>query len=284
MSADLPKPTHTQEIFPHVRNGDLAAIEGLLDADPMLIHARESESEENHRTALGLAASCGNLAVCRLLVDRGAEVYTNPMSTYPPVMLAAWNKHQEVVDYFLQEIPDRADGTNGLGVAINLAGRMGWSEIVRKHIEIDPLSVHQRGWIGDTPLHWPSHNGFIEIVRMLLDHGADPKAHEINWIGGTPLHWASERNPRIVQLLIDAGAEVDARVVRPGSSHFGGTPLHWCARQRDDCAEAIEVLLRSGARADLIDAVGKTALEYAVEGGHARVAATLRGHSPDMAS
>jgi hypothetical protein len=34
-------------------------------------------------------------------------------------------------------------------------GRQGWVEIVRKHIERDPLAVHQRGWIGDTPLHWP---------------------------------------------------------------------------------------------------------------------------------
>jgi hypothetical protein len=46
------------------------------------------------------------------------------------------------------------------------------SSFVRKHIERDPLSVHQRGWIGDTPLHWPSHNNNVEIVTMLLDAGA----------------------------------------------------------------------------------------------------------------
>jgi len=45
------------------------------------------------------------------------------MSTYPPVIQAAWNKHAEVVKYFLEEIPDKAAGTNGLGVAINLAAR-----------------------------------------------------------------------------------------------------------------------------------------------------------------
>ena len=34
---------------------------------------------------------------------------------------------------FLEEIPDKAAGTNGLGVAINLAARRGWIEIVREH-------------------------------------------------------------------------------------------------------------------------------------------------------
>ncbi len=266
----------TQAIFPLIDAGDLAGIARRLDADPMLANARHADPNFNHWTALQFAASAGKLAVCKLLIERGAEVYTNPMNTYPPVIQAAWKNHQDVVDYFLSEIPDKADGTNGLGVAINLAAREGWIEIVGKHIEADPLSVHQRGWIGDTPLHWPAHNGFIEIVRLLLAHGADPTQHEINWIGGTSLHWASERHPDIIQLLIDAGADVDARVVRPGSEFLGGTPLHWCARQKDDCAEAVAALLKNGADPTLTDAFGKTALQYAEEGGHTRVAAALR--------
>lgn len=247
----------------------------ILNADPMLVHAQHANPKLHHFTTLQFAAANGQLATCRFLVERGAEVYTNPMSTYPPVIQAAWKKHQHVVDYFLNEIPEKAAGTNGLGVAINLAGREGWIDIVRKHVEADPLAVHQRGWIGDTPLHWPAHNGYIDIVRLLLDNGADPKAHEINWIGGTPLHWASEREPEIVQLLIDHGAEVNARVSRPGSHHLGGTPLHWCARQKEDNAEVVEVLLKNGADTTLIDAFGKTALEYAEQGGHSRVAAAL---------
>ena len=273
----------SQVIFTHIKQGDVEGISGLLDADPMLVHARHDDSGAEHPrlySTLQFAAEAGQVAVCRLLVECGAEVYTNPANTYPPVILANWKKHQAVVDYFLNEIPDKADGTNHLGVTINLAGREGWIDIVRKHIEVDPLSVHYRGWIGDTPLHWPAHNGYIDIVRLLLDHGADPRQHEINWIGGTPLHWASERNADICQLLIDAGVDVNARVDRPGSSHLGGTPLHWCARQKDDCAEAINVLLKNGADQSILDAFGKTALEYAEEGGHTRVAAALRAATP----
>ena len=67
-----------------------------------------------------------------------------------------------------------------------------------------------------------------------------------------------------------------ARVVRPGSHFLGGTPLHWCARQKDDCAEVVAVLLKNGADATLTDAFGKTALQYAEEGGHSRVTEALR--------
>ncbi len=268
----------TQAIFASIEAGDTEAISSLLDQDPMLVHARHADPELHHWTTLQCAAARGQLEVCRLLVERGAEVYTNPMSTYPPVIQAAWKKHQDVVDYFLKEIPDKANGTNGLGVAINLAGRQGWIEIVRKHIERDPLSVHQRGWIGDTPLHWPAHNGYSEIVRLLLEHGADPTAHEISWIGGTPLHWGSEREPEIIQLLIDAGADVNARVQKVGSHHEGGTPLHWCSRQHEDCAEAAAVLLDNGADPSLLDAFGKTALDYANEG-RPRIAALLQSRS-----
>lgn len=272
--------SHTQSIFLLIAHGDTEGIARLLDADAMLVHARQDKSNPKYPhgwSALQFAASLGQLQVCRLLVERGAEVYSNPANTYPPVIQASWNDHTAVVDYFLKEIPDKADGTNHLGVTINLAGREGWIDIVRKHIEVDPLSVHYRGWIGDTPLHWPAHNGYIDIVRLLLDHGADPRQHEINWIGGTPLHWASERHGDICQMLIDAGADVNARVVQPGSSHLGGTPLHWCARQKDDCAEAIRVLLKNGADASLKDAFDKTALQYAQEMSHPRVAEALTG-------
>jgi len=93
-------------------------------------------------------------------------------------VVGAWNKHKPVVSDFLDDIPDKAHSTNKLGVSINLAARRGWTELVQKHIAADPLAVHQRGLIGYAPLHWPAHNGFVEIVALLLDAGADIEADE----------------------------------------------------------------------------------------------------------
>jgi uncharacterized protein len=265
----------TQAIFPALESGDLDAIRRLLEEDPGLVHVRHADPDVHHWTPLQFAAAKGQLGACRLLVECGAEVYTNPMNTYPPVMQAAWNKHAEVVKYFLEEIPDKAAGTNGLGVAINLAARQRWVEIVRKHIERDPLSVHQRGWIGDSPLHWPSHNNYTEIISVLLDAGADIEADEINCYGGKPLHWASEHAPAAVRVLLDRGAAVNSRNLKADSEFYGVTPLIMNATQKNDCAEVTELLLSAGALIAAVGAKGKTALAHARERGLKRIQEVL---------
>ena len=271
-----PGRTTTQTIFGDIERDDVEAIRALLDADPMLVYARHAYAESHHWSALQFAAARGRLQVCQLLVERGAEVYTNPMNTYPPVLQAAWEHHQEIVDYFLTKIPEKADGTNRLGISIGLAAREGWTEIVRKHIAADPLSVYQRGWIGDSPLHWPAHNNHCEIIALLLDAGADIEADETNCYGGKPLHWASEHAPTAVELLLRRGAEVNSRNVKADSEFFGMTPLIMNATQRDDCAEVTTLLLAAGADVHAEDAAGKTALTHALAHGLTGIAGVLR--------
>jgi ankyrin repeat protein len=270
---------NTQAIFESIREGDVERVRQLLDERPFLIHVENTEKEAwRERKVMNCAAHNGHLDIVKLLVERGAEVYSHPFANYPPVIDAAWAGHQDVVDYFLNEIPDRAAGTNGIGVAINLAAREGWTDIVRKHIEKDPLSVHQRGWIGDTPLHWPSHNGHVEIVEMLLDAGADIEADEVTWSGGKPLHWASEHEPSTVEVLLKRGAEVNSRNVMKGSDFEGVTPLIMNATQKNDCAEVTELLIEAGADVQAKDAQGKTALQHAEERKLKRIPEVLRAH------
>ena len=78
---------------------------------------------------------------------------------------------------------------------------------------------------GMTPLHhavnsnWKGKN--FEIVKLLIDRGADAKA--IDDTHHTPLHLAS--NKETAELLIDSGADVNAKTKRTGE-----TPLYAAAR------------------------------------------------------
>ena len=169
------------------------------------------------------------------------------------------------------EIPDKAAGTNKLGVAINLAARQGWIYIVEKHIEYDPLAVHQRGWIGDTPLHWSCHNNYADIVNLLLDNGADIEADEINWIGGKPLHWASEHAPDTTRILLDRGAKVNTFNEKKDSRCYKRTPLIHNAGQGEDCSEITQMLLDAGAETHHKEVEGLTALDLAKKQGNDQI-------------
>ena len=68
--------------------------------------------------------------------------------------------------------------------------------------------ARSRGAGGATPLMAAALYGDAALVKALLAAGADPNA--ANSAGVTPLMWAAPR-VEIVQLLLDAGADVDAR-------------------------------------------------------------------------
>ena len=124
-------------------------------------------------------------------------------------------------------------------------------------------------------MHWPSHNGYLEIVKMLLDAGANVDADEVNWIGGKPLHWASERQADVVALLLARGAQVDSRNEKDGSQFHGMTALIMNATQKDDSSDVTQRLLDAGADIDAKDAGGKTALDHAILNDLSKIRKTL---------
>ena len=71
-----------------IRSGDLNKVRAAVDASPELLHTHDPDEDEwEEKTALHCAARHARLDIVRLLVERGAEVYSNPMNSYPPIFV-----------------------------------------------------------------------------------------------------------------------------------------------------------------------------------------------------
>ncbi len=98
-------------------------------------------------------------------------------------------------------------------------------------------AVSPDGWF---PLHLAAHFGHADAVRALLNKGAKVNAPSTNAMRNTALHAAAAgRSPAVAKLLLDAGADVNAR------QSGGWTPLHSAAQNGD--VEFARVLTEAGA-------------------------------------
>ena len=83
------------------------------------------------------------------------------------------------------------------------------------------------------PLHIAAQNGYLEIVELLLEHGANPNVQDND--GRTPLHYAVENcHVDVARVLLDHGADPTIR------DNEGMTPLDYSS----NCEEFIEELRR----------------------------------------
>jgi ankyrin repeat protein len=110
------------ELFTAIATGDMAVVGAYFRAFPEHVNVRNLEADDNkpnwdELTPIHVAAKFGHLEIVKLLVELGSTVYSHPLSTYPAVIVAAWKDQQAVVDYFLNEIPEKAEGQRGVGVA-----------------------------------------------------------------------------------------------------------------------------------------------------------------------
>ena len=105
-------------------------------------------------------------------------------------------------------------------------------------------------------MHFASKKGHLEIVNLLLQHGANVNC--LNKNNYTPLHFASRQgHTKIVEKLIENGADLNWENDRRS------TPLHLATKNGK--SEIVKVLLESNACLTMKNIYDKTALDIAKE-------------------
>jgi uncharacterized protein len=176
------------QLFAAASKGDVATVKELLDKG-VDVNTRGADG----RTALMEAAFRGLPEVVKLLLDRGANIGLKKNDGETALSFAAGGKHTDIVDMINRASDLMAASAKGDLKKVQ--------ELLDKGT---PVNVRSGG--GGTALMEATNGGHTDIVKLLLEKGADVNARKDD--GATALTFAegAKRN-EIATLLRQKGAK-----------------------------------------------------------------------------
>jgi ankyrin repeat protein len=284
--------------------GHADVIRLLLErgADPSLASTASTKPERRPpggMTALLFAARQGKIDAVRALLDGGADINQAGADTTSPLLIAIVNGHYDVAELLIERGADPniadANGRTPLYAAIDLRN-IQWSQGPAPELPqathlamIDRLlaaganpsikmtgEVGHRGsfdmrWTdlkGGTSFSRAAWNGDIEVMRRLLEHGADPgvvteKGETALLLlagAGWPLGQGYIRSEQEITAALDLLVEELGQDVNAATTE-GITPIIGAVFKGDNFV--VQYLVDHGARLDVKDNAGRSVITWA---------------------
>ncbi len=233
-----------EQINQAIRKGENGVAIGLIEADESLIRACDRDGG----TPLHVAAEESNLEMLEWLLSRGANARKPDSRGLTPLDRAAIAVDPR--NHAAEQFPSVAKRLLFAGAGVTIRGAVALADgaRVKELLHADPGLLGDIHWMRGGLLSLAVNHGHLEMVRLLLDLGADPDErtmlHELeeptpSW--GTPLWYAALAGHReIAELLLDRGADPNANV------YASGWPLRNAYRHKDDALKRL--LLARGAK------------------------------------
>jgi ankyrin repeat protein len=204
--------------------GDVDAVRALIAADPAVVDA---DDEHGWRPVFH-AALWRREAVVRLLIEAGADLAAH--DGYVMHYAGEVPNNKTIVALLVQygALDAHVRPTDDLSRQFLAAVFIGDTARVRALLARHPYLATVIDGRGDQPILHAARNGDTEVVRLLVEHGADvnfanDRGHTVLYCAGGHGHLDTLR------LLLDHGADCEARFTDDGK-----TLLEWLAQYPDD--------------------------------------------------
>jgi ankyrin repeat protein len=195
---------------------DSRRIAGVLRRQPNL--ARASDALGNN--ALHWSVITRQLNLIKRFVEAGTPIDAQRSDGQTPVLLAV----NGAMDYWYRDVRGRSHPSlrntsvligsllaHGANYTISVAAAVGDQERVEQLLKKDAALARRLDSARAGPLSYAAGKGYLHIVRLLLEHGADPNTPEDSAPDGAALFNACCGNHlEVAQLLLEHGANPDA--------------------------------------------------------------------------
>ena len=150
-------------------NGMTSSVVRMLEMRSIDVEARVGG--EYGETCLQTASSNGHLAICRLLLDKGAQLEAKDRNGWTPLHRAAIRGHVEIVCLLCDRGADvEARNINGYR-PLHYAARNGHISVVKELIEERNARINSRNDYGLTALTEARHYDKPDVASYLATHG-----------------------------------------------------------------------------------------------------------------
>jgi uncharacterized protein len=244
-----------------IRDGNTDMMRLLLDHG-----AHIDESSGNHTTPLLIALLNGQVAMATELLNRGAD--PNAADDYHRAALFAAIDLRNFNHDKYGDLP--TDGRDPLDLIKALLKKGANPNLKTDTVPVHGLMQFDASWVnfdGETPFVRAALSGDIEVMRLLLESGADPNiattqgstalmaASGINWIPGQTYTRSEADYVEAVKLCLERGAPVNA------SNTLGLTAMHGAANR--GWVSIMQILADHGANVNAKDKEGRTPMVFA---------------------
>jgi ankyrin repeat protein len=250
-----------------------AARDGRIESAKLLLGAGAEieHTDANGITPLLIAITNNHIEMARYLIDRGANVKAVDWYGRTPLWAAVETRNMDVDSSTFENGVDRAPVLELIKVLldkrVDVNARMKETPPIRRQM------LHVTGdlsWVdftGQTPFLRATLSADLEVMRLLLAHGADPKipafagttalmaAAGVNWVVDQTTDEGPAARLEAVKMCYDLGLGVN------DVNSMGITAVMGAANRGSD--DIIEFLVSKGAKLDAKDKEGRTPLNWA---------------------